>query len=60
MNNQLQTSFTANLIVIIDDRDEDATAYTYILTLFSRKLKKLDIFLRKIFFKKLFIYVLKY
>jgi hypothetical protein len=50
MNNQLQTSFTANLIVIIDDRDEDATAYTYILTLFSRKLKKLDIFLRKIFF----------
>jgi hypothetical protein len=49
--------YTANLIVIIDDDDDynnndndNSTIHTYILTLFNRKLKKLDIFLRKIFF----------
>jgi hypothetical protein len=47
--------YTANLIVIIDDDDDhndndNANTYGYILTLFNRKLKKLDIFLRKIFF----------
>ena len=42
--------YSASLLVITDDADEDSSRFTYILTLFSRKLKKLDIFLRKIFY----------
>lgn len=43
-------TYTGSLLVIIDEADDDHTKYTYLLTLFSRKLRRLDIFLRKIFF----------
>ena len=48
--NKLTKSYSASLIVITDETDEDYYNLTYLLNLFSKKLSDSGVFLRKTFF----------